>query len=79
MKEKYVDSKVWLRSWGCVIGWDLDDVNAYIDKWNSSSFAVIRQISDFWAWLSWETDTPLYGFSALWNSKLDLKVHTIRR
>ena len=79
MMEKYVDSKVWLRSCGCVIGWDLEELNSYIDKWNSSSFAIIRHLTDFWTWLSWETGQDLRGFSALWNSKLDSKVHTVRR
>lgn len=75
---KYVDSKVWLSVTGGVVGWDLIELNAKIDEYNSFSWAPE---ADFFDWLSWAEDdgNDYHGFSVLWRSKLDSEVHTIRR
>lgn len=75
---KYVDSKVWLKVPGGVEGWNLEDLNARIDEWNSLAFKFIRTISTFFEWLSYEEGRTIYGFSALWNSTLDSDVHHIK-
>lgn len=74
--EKYVDSKVWLTVPGGVVGWDLLDINAKIDEFNSLGIEA-----DFFDYLTWaEDDGNIYqGFSVLWNSKLMADVHTIRK
>lgn len=76
--ERYVDSKVWLRVPGGVVGWELIELNAKIDEFNSFSWAPE---ADFFDWLSWAEDdgNDYQGFSVLWNSKLDSEVHIIRK
>lgn len=73
---KYVDSKVWLRSSGCVVGWDPDRLNEYIDRYNR--LTLHKYGVDFWTWLSYETGEYYTGFSVLWASKLDSKIHIIK-
>lgn len=75
---KYVDSKVWLIVPGGVEGWTVEDLNAYIDRWNSSNMKLIRSLGDFFGWLSYEEGRTIYGFSVLWKSKLDSKLHIIK-
>ena len=77
---KYVDSKVWLRISGCAVeGWDVDDLNHYIDQWNSQGMSYTRLVGDFWGWLSYERGYDILGFSSIWRSKLDSLIHTIKR
>ena len=76
---KYVDSKVWLRVPGGVEGWNVIDLNYYIDRWNSPRMEPFHSVCDFFEWLSYEEGRTIYGFSVLWKSKLDSKVHIIRR
>lgn len=75
---KYKDSKVWLRTASGVAGWDVEPLNKRIDEFNSYSWATE---ADFFQWLSWvEVDGNDYqGFSVLWNSKLMVQVHQIRK
>lgn len=75
---KYVDSKVWLKIPGGVVGWELSDLNRKIDKFNAFPWA---SEVDFFDWLSWEMNdgNDYQGFSLIWNSKLLAKVHFIRR
>ena len=42
--EKYVDSKVWLTVTGGVVGWDVSDLNARIDEFNSLPWNQISLI-----------------------------------
>lgn len=74
----YVDSKVWLRVSGGVVGWDISDLNSRIDEFNSFPWA---KEADFFQWLSWiEDDGHDYqGFDVLWHSKLLSDIHRIRR
>ncbi len=79
MAEKYVDTKVWLRTDdGKVVGWDLLDLNGKIDEFNSFPWAPE---ADFFDWLSWAEDDGYHyeGYSAIWSSKLMRDVHPIRR
>ena len=73
--EKYVDSYVWLRTTGGVIGWKLEDINTRIDEFNSIPWA---SEVDFWQWLSFEDGKDYKGFSGLWYSTELLKVHKIK-
>ena len=76
---KYVNSKVWLRTGsGGVVGWNVLDLNAKIDEFNSFSWAPE---ADFFQWLSWAEDdgNDYQGFSMLWNSQLMKDVHPIRK
>lgn len=77
MMARYVDQYVWLRSDGCVVGVNLEYLNQKIDYYNSSSYLVSQNC--FWEWLSWEEGQNFYGYSVLWKSKLDSKVHIIKR
>ena len=74
--ERYVDTKIWLRVPGGVSGWDLDDLNEWIDKWNKQP--QLHFFGTFWDWLSWKTGETYYGFSGLWASRLLEKVHRIK-
>lgn len=76
--KKYVDSKVWLSVPGGVEGWTVEDLNAYIDRWNSPQLKLIRSLGTFFQWLSYEEGRTIYGFSVLWKSKLDSKLHIIK-
>ena len=76
---KYVDSKIWLRITGGVEGWDLDDLNRYIDRWNGPDMKCVRSWGNFWEWLSYERGYEIHGFSALWWSELCSRIHTIKR
>ena len=76
---KYVDTKVWLTIDGGVEGWDVDELNRYIDKWNSSEFKMIRSLGYFFQWLSHERGYRIYGFNLLWKSRLDSLVHRIKK
>ena len=76
---KLVDSKVWLRDGaGMIHGWDLEDLNRMIDKFNSFPWAPE---ADFFQWLSWEVNdgNDYQGFSVYWHSKLMKDVHPIRK
>ena len=73
---KYVDTKIWISTFGGVIGFDLEEINQRIDEYNSDSW--LRNNVDFWDWLSDHYETYLMGFSYLWKSKLMSKVHRIR-
>ena len=74
--ENHVNQYVWLCSSSGVVGWTLDDINSRIDEFNSFPW---HTEADFWDWLSWEEDEEYRGFSVLWRSKLDSKVHRIKR
>ena len=76
--DKYVDSKVWLNVPGGVEGWDVEELNSYIDIWNSSAMCGIRSLGSFFGWLSYEIGRPVTGFSVLWRSKLDSQIHFIK-
>lgn len=76
---KYCDTKVWLRTGsGGVVGWNVLDLNAKIDEFNSFSWAPE---ADFFQWLSRAEDdgNDYQGFSMLWNSQLMKDVHPIRK
>ena len=73
----HVDSKVWLVVPGGVEGWDIEDLNARIDEWNSPEFKSIRSLGTFFQWLSYAECRTIYGFSSV-RSKLDSKVHIIK-
>ena len=75
---KYVDSKVWLRVTGGVVGWEIEDLNSKIDEFNSYPWAPEV---DFFDWLLWKEDdgNDYQGFSGLWYSKLLTQVHHIRK
>lgn len=75
---KHVDSKVWLTVPGGVEGWDVDELNSRIDEWNSPDNAVVRSLGDFFGWLSYMEGRDIYGFSALWHSKLMSNLHRIK-
>ena len=74
---KYVDTKVWLSVPGGVEGWEPNELNRYIDRWNSPNMKLIRSYCDFFGWLSDEEGRTIYGFS-FWRSRLDSKVHIIK-
>ena len=75
---KYVDSKVWLRTGSGVVGWNLIEINAKIDEFNSFPWAPE---ADFFQWLSWAEDdgNDYQSFSVLWGSQLMCDVHPIRK
>jgi hypothetical protein len=75
---KYVDSKVWLKVPGGVEGWDVDELNSRIDEWNSPSNSLVRSLGDFFQWLSYVEERPIYGFSVLWHSKQLSNLHRIK-
>lgn len=75
---RYVDSKVWLAVPGGVEGWDIDELNSRIDEWNSPANKGVRSLGDFFGWLSYVEGRYIYGFDAIWHSKLLAKVHMIK-
>lgn len=73
------DNTVWLRGSGCVVGFDIDDLNNDIDLWNKHIAWYVPEFTDFWDWLTWFEGEPLYGFDYLWNNHVMSKVHTIKK
>lgn len=81
MGNEYISHKtsyVWLiTSYGGVQGFELDEINYYIDSYNKSSF---RDCLDFWEWLYACYGFNVRGFSILCNegNPLMSKVHSIK-
>ena len=70
-----MSSTVWLRSYGKVIGVNIDWLNERIDEYNKNPYLVSEDC--FWEWLSWSEDEKFYGLSFL---NMDTScIHTIRR
>ena len=61
----YKNNKVWLSSTGCVVGFDVDELNEYITYYNNR----IYPCDCFFDWLSYELNEEYYGFNSLWNYK----------
>lgn len=68
-------SYVWLRGFMCVVGFRLDELNNYIDRYNKSGRWL-----DFWKWLELEEGYDVHGFDYIWNegNPLMSQVHLIK-
>lgn len=55
---RYVDSKVWVIADRGVVGFDLDEMNQYIDMYNREYY----RYTDFWTYLSGEIKNGLCWF-----------------
>lgn len=66
-KQLYKNTKVWLKCFGYVVGFDVDELNKYIRQYNRDIFPY----GNFFDWLTYElNDRNSYcGFAPIWNDK----------
>lgn len=70
-------SYVWVSCDHCVQGFELDEINYYIDSYNKSND---RYYMNFWEWLHFYYGFNAHAFNYLWNegNPLMSKVHRIK-
>ena len=64
----YRHTKIWIYSLSqrCVIGFDPDQINEIIKKYNSPTHQIYKY-SDFWSFFNYETGEDVKGFDCIWN------------